>query len=226
VTSHRPATSRPPYEGPLPARQAVHSSPGLPRLSAPHAPSPQPENMNGTGQALHPASTRPQGTTPGHGDVLHDKEPDSRPRSPQSCAPHKPHMPHQHRAEILMFPHFCWPEARFVCFHDRNRPYNLPVCGRQVTATNPASAPQPGRAPQSSPLRKRLTAPTRHFTPLAALAAGASLPSQATPSRQVMCRRSEIPTKSPQLTGPISHTRIADFRAFLLIRSRTRKLPR
>jgi hypothetical protein len=48
--------------------------------------------MNGTGQALHPASTRPQGTTPRRGDVLHDKEPDSRPRSPQSpCTAHTPY---------------------------------------------------------------------------------------------------------------------------------------
>jgi hypothetical protein len=32
--------------------------------------------------------------------VLHDKEPDSRPGSPQSPAAHTSHMPHQHRTEI------------------------------------------------------------------------------------------------------------------------------
>jgi hypothetical protein len=46
------------------------------------------------------------------------------------------------------------------------------------------------------------------------------------PARQGICWQSKIPTKSPQLTGPTSHARTADFCAFPLIRSQLRMLPR
>ncbi len=39
-------------------------------------------------------------------------------------------MPHQHRAEILTFPHSHWTEARLARSYDKNRPGYLPAGNR------------------------------------------------------------------------------------------------
>jgi len=46
------------------------------------------------------------------------------------------------------------------------------------------------------------------------------------PARQGICRQGKIPTKSPQLTGPASHTPTTSLRASSLVKDRIRKLPR
>ena len=81
-------------------------------------------------------------------------------------------MPHQHRAEINILPHSGSTEARLARSHGKNRTGYLPVHGRQATASEPSQrAADRVSAAISASLRKKLTAPARHFTSRASPAA-------------------------------------------------------
>ena len=138
-------------------------------ISAPHAPQPAV-----TGQALHAPVPRPQRAFPRRVGVLHDKEPDSRPGSPQSPAAHTSHMPHQHRAEISIF---AFPlvisKIRILLRQQSNlKPAGLRPAGKRLR-TRP-SCHKPGKHSDLRRHGRRLTAPTRHFTPSTAPAAEAA----------------------------------------------------
>ena len=107
---------------------------------------------------------------------------------------HRSHMPHQHRTGILTFQYSRWTEARLARSHDKDRT-GLPAGSRPAAnRANPASAPQTGQAPQPPPLRKKLTAPARHFTSSASPSAPAA--GSAPPLRATLSTTRNLPAKA------------------------------
>ena len=106
----------------------------------------------------------------------------------------------------------------------------LPVHGRQVTAREPSHRAAGRASTAISAVTKEVngTGQALHTADIPRrLQPQGPLPRCAQcPARQGISWQCKIPTKSPQLTGPTSHTRAADFCAFPLIRSQIRMLPR
>jgi len=92
-------------------------------------------------------------------------------------------------------------------------PDDRPVPARQVIHADPG-IPRPrlnsGQTPRSRGYRTTLTALTRHFTLPAPHPQSTSPPRHTDPCATRNRAAAKIPTKSPQLTGPISHTRNID----------------
>src|SRR5260370_19649433 len=92
-------------------------------------------------------------------------------------------------------------------------PDDRPVPARQVIHAGPGSparASTPGKHPGPRSYPTTLTALTRHFTLPAPHPQGTTPPLQTAHRATANRAAAKLPTKSPQLTGLISHTRNID----------------
>lgn len=114
----------------------------------------------------------------------------------------------------------------FSHLSDRKPVCYPPVDGRRVTAADPVIVPQARQGTAISAVANDVNGSDQalHAGGIPGCTSRRASPLLcATPQRD---KESAVKAKSPQLTGPASHTRTSSLRASSLVKDRIRKLPR